>query len=119
MAHFAQINENNIVTRVIVVSNDDIMDNGLESESKGIEFCRSLLGQHTNWVQTSYNGNFRKRYAGVGYIYDPNLDAFIPPKPYPSWILDPIELVYKAPIPMPLDKPYFWNEALQTWEPLL
>jgi hypothetical protein len=79
MAHFAEINNNNIVTRVIVVANEEILDNGVESEAKGIAFCQSLFGG--NWVQTSYNGNIRKNYAGIEFIYDPILDAFIAPKP--------------------------------------
>lgn len=87
MAHFAELDDNNIVTRVIVVSNDEILDNGIESETKGIAFCQSLFGG--NWIQTSYNGNFRKNYAGIDYTYDESLDAFIPPKPLTgNWILD-------------------------------
>lgn len=79
MAHFAQLNEENIVTAVIVVSNNDILDNGIESESKGIAFCKALLGEETNWVQTSYNSNFRGTYAGIGFIYDSIQDKFINP----------------------------------------
>lgn len=79
MAHFAQIDENNIVKQVIVVHNNEILDNGIESETKGIAFCQSLFGGI--WKQTSYNGNIRKNYAGIGYSYDPIRDAFIPPKP--------------------------------------
>jgi hypothetical protein len=78
MAHFAQLDETNIVTQVIVVHNNELLDNGVESEAKGIAFCQSLLGG--TWVQTSYNGNIRKNYAGIGYIYDPVRDAFIAPK---------------------------------------
>ena len=78
MAHFAQLDETNIVTQVIVVHNNDLLDNGIESEVKGIAFCQSLFGG--TWVQTSYNGNIRKNYAGVGYTYDPVRDAFIGPK---------------------------------------
>jgi len=89
MAHFAQLDQNNIVLRVIVVNNSDIMVNGQENEAKGIAFCQSLLGPNTRWVQTSYNGNFRVRYAGIGYTFDVTLNAFIPPKPYPDWVLDP------------------------------
>ena len=83
MAHFAQLDENNIVLNVVVVANSDITDeNGIEQEKIGIQFLKSLFGEDTNWKQTSYNKNIRKRYAGIEYTYDENLDAFIPPKPY-------------------------------------
>ena len=86
MAHFAQL-ENNIVTQVIVVHNNELLDNGVESEDKGIAFCKSLFGG--TWVQTSYNGKIRKNYAGIGYTYDLNRNAFIPPKPeLGDWVLD-------------------------------
>lgn len=78
MAHFAQLDESNIVTQVIVVHNNELLDNGVESEAKGVAFCQSLLGG--NWIQTSYNGNIRKNFAGIGYTYDQTRDAFIPPK---------------------------------------
>jgi len=78
MAHFAQLDENNIVTQVIVVNNSELLDeSGNESEAKGIAFCQSLFGG--NWKQTSYNANFRKNYAGIGYTYDPVADEFNPP----------------------------------------
>jgi len=87
MAHFAQLDESNNVLQVIVVNNNELLDNGIESEAKGIEFCQSLFGG--NWVQTSYNNNFRKNYAGIGYFYDESKDAFIPPKPKNgNWILN-------------------------------
>lgn len=79
MAHFAQLDESNIVTQVIVVHNNELLDNGVESEAKGIAFCQSLLGG--NWIQTSYNANIRKNYAGIGYSYDKSRDAFIAPNP--------------------------------------
>ena len=89
MAHFAQLDENNIVTQVIVVGNDDCSDsNGVETESIGVAFCQKLLGANTNWKQTSYNSNMRVRYAGIGYSYNAGLDAFVPPQPYASWTLD-------------------------------
>ena len=89
MAHFAQLDENNVVTNVIVVSNDDTSDNnGVESEGIGVAFCQQLLGADTNWKQTSYNGNMRVRYAGIGYSYNESLNAFVPPQPYASWTLD-------------------------------
>ena len=114
MAHFAQL-ENNIVKQVIVVSNQDILDeNGQESEEKGIEFCSNLIGG--NWKQTSYNGKIRKNYAGIGYTYDEGRDAFIPPKPYNSWLLDEDTCQWKAPIDYPTDeKMYVWNEETTSW----
>ena len=88
MAHFCRIDENNIVTQVIVVANEDTTDtNGVEVEEIGVAFCKKLLGAETNWKQTSYNNNFRVRYAGIGYSYNETLNAFIPPSPFPSWIL--------------------------------
>ena len=88
MAHFAQLDNNNIVTQVIVVANEELLDNGVESEAKGIAFCQSLLGG--DWKQTSYNGNIRKNYAGIGYTYDASRDAFIAPNPecHPEVTLD-------------------------------
>jgi hypothetical protein len=117
MAHFAQL-ENNVVTQVIVVSNQDILDeNGQESEQKGIDFCSNLLGG--TWKQTSYNGNIRKNYAGIGYTYDEGRNAFIAPKPYNSWLLDETTCQWKAPVDMPsdasIDKIYTWNEATTSW----
>ena len=88
MAHFAKLDENNIVTQVIVVANEDTTDtNGVEVEEIGVAFCKKLLGAETNWKQTSYNNNFRVRYAGIGYSYNETLNAFIPPSPFPSWVL--------------------------------
>ena len=88
MAHFARIDENNIVTQVNVVANEDTTDtNGVEVEEIGVAFCKKLLGAETNWKQTSYNNNFRVRYAGIGYSYNETLNAFIPPSPFPSWVL--------------------------------
>jgi len=102
MAHFAKLNENNIVEQVIVVANKDTSDdNGVEDEIYGIAFCKKLFGTDTNWKQTSYNGNFRVRYAGKGYSYDSTLDAFIPPKPFESWIIDTDTVNWKAPLEEP------------------
>ena len=115
MAHFAEIDENNVVTRVIVVANKDTADaNGNEVESIGVAFCQKLLGG--NWVQTSYHGNIRKNYAGIGYTYQADIDAFVPPQPYPSWVLNPDTAQWEAPVPMPTDgKMYSWDEATQSW----
>ena len=89
MAHFAQLDDNNVVTQVIVVGNDDTSDsNGVETESIGVAFCQKLLGADTNWKQTSYNSNMRVRYAGIGYSYNAELDAFVTPQPHASWTLD-------------------------------
>ena len=114
MAHFAQL-ENNIVTKVIVVANQDILnENGQENEQKGIDFCSNLLGG--TWKQTSYNGNIRKNYASVGYAYDETLDAFIPPKPFASWILNEETAQWEAPTPYPTDdKRYTWDEETTSW----
>ena len=99
MAHFAQLDENNVVTQVIVVSNDDTSDsNGIETESIGVAFCQKLLGANTNWKQTSYNGNFRVRYAGIGYSYNESLNAFVPPQPYASWTLDNATANWVSPL---------------------
>ena len=86
MAHFAELDENNFVTRVIVVNDEDCLDDaGHESEAVGIAFCQTLFGQNTRWVQTSYNSSIRRMYAGEGFYYDANLDVFVEPKPDDSW----------------------------------
>jgi hypothetical protein len=90
MAHFAQLDQNNIVTQVIVVHNNELLDNGTESESKGIDFCKSLYGTDTVWKQTSYNGTFRKNFAGIGFLYNEMRDAFIQPRPYSTWVLNTV-----------------------------
>ena len=115
MAHFAEIDSNNVVQRVIVVANKDTADaNGNESEAIGVAFCQKLLGG--NWKQTSYNGSFRKNYAGIGYTYDAAIDAFVPPKPFPSWVLNNDTAQWEAPVPMPTDgKMYSWDEDTQSW----
>ena len=117
MAHFAQLDANNIVQRVIVVDNDNILDgNGNESEAVGIAYCQALLGADTIWRQTSYNNNFRKNYAGEGYRYDADLDAFIAPQPYPSWSLNTETCQWEAPKQMPAgNRPYTWDESLLRW----
>ena len=115
MAHFAELDENNIVTRVIVVHNNELMDGETESEVKGVQFCNSLFG-HTNWIQTSYNNNMRKQFAGIGYTYDDVNDVFVSPQPYPSWSLDENH-DWQAPTPKPDDEnTYTWNEETQSWD---
>lgn len=116
MAHFAQLDENNMVIQVIVVHNNDCLDvNGNESETVGINFCTNLLGGV--WKQTSYNGNKRKNYAGMGYFYDVSRDAFIPPKIYSSWILNEDTCKWIPPIPKPNDDNFYvWNETTISWD---
>ena len=115
MAHFAQLNDENLVTQVIVVANQDTADkDGVENEAIGIEFCTNLLGGR--WVQTSYNANIRKNYAGIGYKYDATLDAFIPPQPFESWTLNEETAQWETPTPYPDDgKRYSWDEATTSW----
>ena len=115
MAHFAQLYETNTVKQVIVVHNNELLDeNGNESEQKGIDFCVAHYGG--TWIQTSYNGTIRKNYAGIGFIYDPILDGFILPKPYPSWVLNENTCQWEHPIEYPTDgKTYSWNETTVNW----
>jgi len=118
MAHFAEVDENNIVLRVLVV--DDL------HESDGQNFLANTLGLGGTWLKTSYNTHagvhanggtpFRKNYAGIGYTYDEALDAFIAPKPYPSWVLNNETAVYEAPVAMPTDGEYTWNEETTSWD---
>ena len=115
MAHFAKLDESNNVLAVHVVNNDVITVDGAESEQAGIDFLTSLHG-HPLWKQTSYSGSFRKNYCGVGYTYDESRDAFIPPKPFASWVLNESTCQWEAPTPMPTDgKNYSWNEETTSW----
>jgi len=127
MASFAKLNSENVVEQVISVHNNELLDNGIESETKGIAFCRSIFGQDTNWKQTSYNTKsgihmqggtpFRKNHAGIGYTYDQARDAFIGKKPYASWLLNENTCTWEAPISCPVDDhAYSWNEENQTWD---
>lgn len=117
MAHFAKLNDNNTVISVIVVNNATIDNLSFpESESVGLSFLAEWSEGYSNWKQTSYNSKFRKNYAGIGYIYDVDLDAFIPPKPYPSWLLNTTICDWEAPVPYPQNgKPYAWDEQTQSW----
>jgi hypothetical protein len=120
MAHFAEIDENNIVTRVLVVGDDQ--------EDRGQEFLADDLGLGGIWKKTSYNTQggvhtlggspFRKNYAGIGYSYDATLDAFIPPKPFASWLLNEESCNWEAPVEMPVEegKFYTWNEETVSWD---
>ena len=116
MAHFAEIDQFGKVKRVIVVANSDTADaSGVEKEHIGAAFCEKLFGG--TWKQTSYNGNFRKNYAGIGYTFDATRDAFIPPQPYPSWTLNATTAQWQAPTPMPQDgQRYVWNETTTSWD---
>jgi len=120
MAHFAQLDDNNIVTQVIVVHNNELMLDGEESEDKGVLFCKSLYGSDTKWKQTSYNGSFRKNYAGIGYTFDKDRNAFIPPKSYNSWVLNETTCLWEAPVAYPTDnKVYVWNEDTISWQEIV
>ena len=110
MAHFAQLDENNVVTQVIVVGNSDTADvNGVESENIGVAFCQSLLGAETNWKQTSYNGNMRGNYAGIGMTFMSGVatlgvgstDVFISQQPHASWTISTTEAQWVAPLTEP------------------
>lgn len=117
MAHFAELDGSGNVLRVVVINNDDIKINGIESEVKGITLCKTLYGLGTNWVQTSYNGNMRKQYAGKNFKYDLIKDKFIAPQPYPSWTLNASD-DWEAPVAYPGGGgSYKWDEAGQQWEP--
>jgi len=119
MGHYAKIDENNVVTQVVVVDNKDMADAfGVEKEHIGAAHLEKILGG--TWKQTSYNGNIRKNYAGIGYTYDTQLDAFIPPKPFASWLLNENTAQWEAPTPMPTDgKMYSWDEATTNWIEIL
>jgi len=115
MAHYARLDKNNVVTQVIVVDNKDTADaSGVEKEYIGAAFCERLFGG--TWKQTSYNGNMRKNYAGIGYTYNEDIDAFVPPKPYASWVLDNDTAQWNAPVAMPDDgERYTWDEDTTSW----
>jgi hypothetical protein len=119
MAHFAQLDANSTVIQIIVISNDDITDdNGIEQEALGIAICESVAGAGP-WVQTSYHGNFRKKYAAIGDTYQADADLFYNPVgPYPSWVLD-ANYDWQAPTPKPDDdNDYYWDEESLTWVPV-
>lgn len=128
MAHFAKLNSENIVIKIECVVNKVLTDsNGVEQEAIGIDFLRNLYNEpNANWKKTSYNTTkgvhllggtpFRKNHAGIGYTYDETRDAFIPPKPFNSWILNDSTCDWDPPIPYPTDEQnYFWNEENQSW----
>jgi hypothetical protein len=117
MAHFAILKAGNIVERIEVVSNDIAI-----TEQAGIDFLKKLYkNPHLPVIQTSYNSNIRKNYAGIGYQYDQQKDAFIPPKPYPSWVLNEQTCQWKSPVAIPTteleeNQYYSWNESIINWE---
>ena len=113
MAHFAKLGVGNIVEKVVVVSNDIAT-----TEQAGIDFLKNLYNdQNAQWFQTSYNNKIRKNFAGIGYSYDQARDAFIPPKPYNSWILNEDTCQWEAPVAYPDDdERYIWNEETKSWD---
>lgn len=125
MAHYAILNEDNIVTNVIVISNDDILDeNGNENEELGLEKCREIYNDPSiKAVQTSYNKNFRKYYAGIGFSYNEEGDVFVPPKPYPSYSFNSTTFEWEPPTPKPTDPiengGYIWNENTLSWDTII
>jgi hypothetical protein len=112
MAHFVKLDDNNIVLEVNVVANAALDSNN--EEASGIAFLTEWSGGYSNWKQTSYNGNMRKQFAGIGYSYNPVADVFIVPQPYPSWNLDN-DFNWQPPTPMPTEGMWYWNEAEQAW----
>lgn len=124
MAHFAELDENNIVKRTIVIDNSELLDaQGNEQEALGIAYCENHFGG--KWVQTSYNRKFRKHYATNGYRYDEQLNAFVPPQPYPSWTFNADYATWVCPVAEPSPSmghengklfKYEWNESDQKWD---
>ena len=115
MAHFAKLDQNNVVLEVCVVNNAVVTVNGAESEAAGVAFLKTVTG-HDSWKQTSYSSSFRKRYAAAGHTYDPSRDAFIPPQPFASWIFDDVACDWNPPVPCPNDgSVYAWDEASIGW----
>ena len=116
MATFAKIGLNNKVIEVLSVHNNELLDsNGVEQENIGIDFLTKLTGWAI-WKQTSYNGNFRKNHAGIGFTYDEDRDAFIQPKPFNSWVLNETTCNWDPPVAKPTSGRYNWNETNQTWD---
>ena len=122
MAYFAKLGTGNIVEQVISINNTVITDaNGVEQEQLGNDFINKLYNTRDVWKQTSYNNNFRKNFAGIGYHYDQARDAFIAPKPFNSWILNEDTCRWKSPVAMPTtelenNQYYSWNESILNWE---
>ena len=116
MAYFAELDENNVVLRVLSVSDDDAPDPAPDNEQQGIDFLAGL-GLGSNWKQTSFNATCRKNYAGIGYIFDAARDAFIPPQPFASWVLNEATCQWEPPVSYPTDgKFYYWDEDTTSWK---
>lgn len=120
MAYFAKLDNDNIVVEIHTINNQEMLDStGNENEDVGKAFLINWSGGYTKWKQTSYNANFRKNFAGIGYRYDSNLDAFIPPKPYNTWTLDNDTATWVAPIQKPQDgNQYYWDPNINNWKQL-
>lgn len=118
MAHYAELNENNEVIYVAYMGNEIITDeNGNEVEQLGIDHLHTHHGADRRWVRTSYRGNFRNKYAGLGDTYREDLDMFIAPQPYPSWTLNETNGQWEPPVPRPDDGNFYrWNEETQGWD---
>jgi hypothetical protein len=118
MAHFAELNENSEVIYVVYMNNEIITDeSGNEVEQLGIDHLHFHHGSYRKWVRTSYGGNFRGKYAGIGDIYREDLDVFISSGPYPSWTLNEETIQWEAPVSCPDDgNDYIWNEEAQSWD---
>lgn len=116
MAHFAKLNESNIVIQVVVVANKVLLnDNGIEQEQKGVDFLNATFGNDI-WVQTSYNNSIRNVFAGIGYSYDAIKNKFFAPSPFPSWIFNNETDEWEAPVEPPAEGDYSWNEENQEWD---
>ena len=117
-SYYAQIDENNIVIQVLAVSDASVFNpDGTDNEAAGQAYLQNHYGKFTRWMHTRFDGSKRKNYAGPGYTYDEMKDAFIPPKPFPSWTLNDESCLWEAPVTRPLDgKMYVWNETTHTWE---
>lgn len=116
MAHFAELDSNGVVVQVIVVSNEDCGGGDFpSSEASGQAFIASI-GLPGTWKQTSYNNSFRARYAGIGYSYNEEFDAFVAPQPFPSWTLNEETTEWEAPVPRPEEGIWAWNEEEQQWD---
>jgi len=115
MAHFAKLDENNMVIHVSVVDNENLLKDGVEDEQTGIDYLIGVHGGGT-WKQTSYNNNIRKNYAGFGFTYDETRDAFIPPQPYPSWLLNEDTCRWESPVPYPEETDAEGNPVMYTWD---
>ena len=127
MAHFAKLNQDNIVITVNVLSNNELLVDGVDNEQKGIDFLNNLFNTNDNWKQTSYNTKggvhklggtpFRKNYAGIGYTYNEEKDAFISTQPYPSWTLNEDTCWWEPPVAYPTDaQSATWNESTTSWD---